>query len=124
MTIRRSIDASAANREYGYAELAARILPEHVLPKARTALRIVAETADTLLRSCAEEGIAACNCDGIREIEAMTFAMLKSREQPQDEINAAVDVGRRLSAAEDDTVETMRIIGATTEAWARLGMAA
>lgn len=124
MTIRRNLDAHTANVGYGHAERALEILPEHVLPKARAAMRIIADTADHLLRSCGEEGIAACNCDGIREIEALTFAMLRAKENPQDEIHAAMDIGRHLTAAEDDPVGTLRIISEAATAWERLGRAA
>jgi hypothetical protein len=124
MTIRRTVEPHAANIDYTHAERALEILPEHVLPKARAAMRIIADTANHLLRSCSEEGIAACNCDGIREIEALTFAMLRAKEIPQDEIHAAMDCGRRLTAAEDDPVETLRIMNAVTTAWERLGRAA
>lgn len=115
MSIRPNVDLRASNADYANIERAIKTLPAHAFPKARKAVEIVAETADHLLNSCREAGISTCNCDGIREVEALMISMLLSKEQPEGGIVEALRCGRRLSDAEDDAVETMRIVASVME---------
>ena len=78
MSIRPNIDAREYNRRYELIEACAENAPEGVHEHAKELVAVIGDVADLLLRELKRAGFPICNCDGIREIEAVIYgAVLK-----------------------------------------------
>lgn len=102
MTIRRSVDLSAINRDYTLFLDGCEAAPEGMFLQAKDVRdRIIGYGVDELLRTAKASGLETCACDGIREIEILMFDMLR-RMNPTSEIEGAMGLGRALTDADEE----------------------
>lgn len=99
MTIRRHVDLSALNDDLMAFERGIERAPAGpVLMKCEDIRdRVLGYSADTILGAAARNGLTACNCDGIREIEALMFDMIR-RKNPDSGIEELILLGREEDA--------------------------
>ena len=95
MTIRSNVNIRAINDDYGRFLAGVEAAPAGVLVQAQTISDLIGDMADGIIRRAREEDLNVCNGDGIREIEALVFAMLRDKN-PDSEIETAIGLGRTL----------------------------
>lgn len=128
MTIRRSVNIDAMNSDYTAFEEGVDSAPEGLFSFARNLKFEIGEACDDYLRAMTRIGAKVCNCDGIREIEVMMFAMIRDRN-PDSEITQVVGFGRTLRDADPfdrssiiRRVERDKGFYATRAEWQALGL--
>ena len=77
MTIRRSIDAAALNRQLSNLEDCARNAPEGTYDEAKAAAEAISEIADSIMHKLSEAGFKVAGDDRMREIEAVIYGYLR-----------------------------------------------
>jgi hypothetical protein len=130
MTIRRCVDLKTINNDYGSFETACGEAPHGVFDIAKTIQRVLGDACDNLLADARAYSIEVSTCDGIREIEALMFDMIRANATTAHrmEIDAAIGCGRALDAADDaERGAIMHRLArdkgfiATREEWTKLG---
>ena len=102
MTIRRHVDLSSINEDFMCFEVACSEAPEGMFLQAREIRdRVLGYSADEFLRVTKSNGLETDNCDGIREVEALMFDLVR-KKNPDSEIEAAIGLGRVLRDAPSD----------------------
>jgi hypothetical protein len=96
MTIRSSINASAINRDFQHFETACESAPLGTFDQAKDIGQMIGEQCDAFLAAAKAMGLDVCNCDGIREIECMMFAMLREKN-PDSQIEQGIGLGQTLN---------------------------
>lgn len=100
MTIRRHVDVAAINADYTLFLDACEAAPEGLFDRSKDIRdRVLGYGVDEFARVASGLGLKTCPCDGIREVEAMLFDMLR-RLNPDDEIESAIGFGKALEATE------------------------
>jgi hypothetical protein len=92
MTIRRNVDLAAINSTYTDFLDGVEIAKAGVVPVAQNVADMIGDAVDGIFRETRALGLKACNCDGLREIEALIFDMLLS-QNPDSEIATAILIG-------------------------------
>lgn len=129
MTIRSNIDAREANRLYMAFEAACDNAPAGTMIRAKEIRASIGEACDAFLASMKALNVSACNCDGIREIEALMFDNIR-RKNTTGVVPAAIGFGLALLETEDPADQTTIInrvrrdgdFWASREDWQRMGM--
>jgi hypothetical protein len=95
MTIRRNVNIAAINDDFMAFERGLSAAPAGFdLNKAEDIRdRVLGYSADTFLAVAKRNGLKTCNCDGIREIEALMFDMIR-RQNPDCGIESLIAIGR------------------------------
>lgn len=73
MTIPRTINMEALNERLGNMDNCAQYAPTRTFERAKTAHGIIGEALDDLIKRLAAEGFDVCNCDGVRQVEAVMY---------------------------------------------------
>ena len=97
MTIRRNVNIATINNTYGQFLEGVDAAKAGVLPVAQNVADMIGDAANGILREARGLGLETCNCDGIREIEALIFEMLL-RKNPNSQITAAIEIGSQSPA--------------------------
>lgn len=92
MTIRRNVDLNAINQRYSAFEDGINAARRPTFDRPLEIAQFIAEQADTFLKEARALGLKTCNCDGIREIEALMFDMIDRMNEDCD-IEEAVQRG-------------------------------
>ena len=95
MTIRRNADLYAVNRDYNDFQFALSELPRSTFLFARRVQDLITDTIDDLELNAAIKEVRIDRCDRIREVEALTFDMIR-QTNPDSEIEQVVQIGRDL----------------------------
>ena len=95
MTIRRSVDLNQINQDYSAFREALFSLPARMFPFARRVRCAVDDSIDALERAGEENNVGVDRCDMIREVEVLTFDMLR-RTNESIEIEQVIAIGRQL----------------------------
>ena len=96
MTIRSHVNIRNLNECFSAFETGCDRAPDGTFLLAKNIREITGAHCDALLADLKRYNIAACNCDGIREIEAMMFGMIAEKNLDNaigHEINAVVGLG-------------------------------
>lgn len=109
MTIRSNVNIRAANDDYGHFLTGVEAAPAGVLVQGQTIADLIGDMANGIIRRAREEDLKVCNCDGIREIEALVFAMLRDKN-PDSEIETAIGLGRTLTDFPNIAEQVMAIL--------------
>lgn len=81
MTIRRNIDLSAMSDRLWNVQMACDNSATS-FPQLRDAIGVCGEQCDDLIKTARSESLGICNCDGIREVEALMFDLLARNALP------------------------------------------
>lgn len=101
MTIRRSVNIATINTDFTYFLEGCENAPAGMYTQALDIRdRVLGYVADEFLRVARSSGLETCNCDGIREIECMMFAMIREKN-PDSQIGQAIGLGRALEHASE-----------------------
>jgi hypothetical protein len=99
MTIRRSVNIAEINKDFTYFLDGCENAPDGMFTQALDIRdRVLGYTADEFLRVATAADLMTCNSDGIREIEAMMFAMLREKN-PNSQIEQTIGLGKALEHA-------------------------
>lgn len=123
MTIRSSVNIRAINESYMAFEEACDRAPEGTFEWSKDLRQDIGETCDAFLALMRSKGVETCNCDGIREIEVMLFAMLRDKN-PDSEIQSAIGLGETLRDPAFDGESIIRGLERDRDAIAQLAEAA
>jgi len=100
MTIRRNVNIAAINDDFMAFERGLEVAPAGVALMKGNDIRdrVLGYSADMFLASAKRNELTTCNCDGIREIEALMFDMLRW-QNPECGIDELIALGRAEEAA-------------------------
>ena len=95
MTIRRNVNIAEMNADYSAFTDALSRLPRGAFTFARNLLNSVTSSIDALEEHSASYGVKTDRCDMIREVEVLTFDMLR-RTNESVEVEQVIQIGRVL----------------------------
>lgn len=95
MTIRSNVNIAAINNDYSAFLTACERAPFGTFELSKSILFMLGTQCDALIGAARALEIGVSTSDGIREIEALMFDMLR-RENPLSEIESAIGLGRSL----------------------------
>lgn len=98
MTIRRDVNLKQINSDYSDFQLALELLPRSLFQFARSVQQVITDTIDNLELTASIAEVPVDRCDRIREVEALTFDMIRqTNASPANEIWQVVKIGCDLS---------------------------
>lgn len=120
MTIRRNTDLSRFSADLSAVQTAIDATGRDTFKRADEIVNFIGNQCDALLNSAKDLNIGTCNCDGIREIEALMFDMVRRNATIADdqEISRAMKIGYALDDFPASTGTIIKIVDSYGEAGA------